>query len=79
MSNRQNSTKSVGSIIGEAIREVCYFLAILFCVLRACDVINWGWFWIMFPIFASWAAGIILLAVAGIIAFAAIEEAKSCE
>lgn len=66
--------KSIGSYLGESIKETCYFLTILFCVLRACGIITWSWFWIMAPIFISWVIGFVMLAVAGIITLAVIKE-----
>lgn len=66
--------ESIGASFGKAIKETCYFLTILFCALRACEIIDWNWFWIMSPIFFSWIIALILLAVAGIIAFIAIKD-----
>ena len=66
--------QSVGASLGKAVKETCYFLTILFCVLRACGITNWSWFWIMSPIFFSWVISFAALAIAGIIAFAAIED-----
>ncbi len=43
--------ESVGSYLGSSIKETCWFLTILFCALRACDIITWSWFWVMSPIF----------------------------
>lgn len=63
--------KKSGAQFGKSLKELCYFLTILFCALRACNVIGWAWYWIMSPIFVSWVIGILLLAVAGC-AFAAL-------
>jgi hypothetical protein len=40
----------------------------LFCALRACDVIDWPWFLVLSPIFISWIIGIVALVVAGLLA-----------
>lgn len=63
----RNKNKSVGTLIGEAIRNLCYFLTLLFCVLRVCNVITWKWYWIVLPIVAPKLLGVILLIVAGAI------------
>ena len=44
MSKKQSGASSVGGALGSALKEICYFLTILFCALRACGVINWSWF-----------------------------------
>lgn len=67
-----NRVKSSGSKAGEnfgkGLKNLCYFLTILFCTLRACDVIDWPWFLVMSPIFISWIIGIVALVVAGLLA-----------
>lgn len=65
--------KSVGTQLGEAFRELCYFITILFCALRSCDVITWPWYWVMSPIFFSWIICLVLMVFIGAIA---IEIAK---
>ena len=57
MSKKQSGASSVGGALGSALKEICYFLTILFCALRACGVINWSWFWVMSPIFLLLGAG----------------------
>ena len=42
--NRVKSTGSkAGENFGKGLKSLCYFLTILFCALRACDVIDWPW------------------------------------
>ncbi len=65
----------ISTSFSKTIKETLYFLAILFCAFRACGIINWNWFWIMSPIF-SWIIALVLFAVTGIIAFAAINNVK---
>lgn len=48
---------------GETFKETCYFLTILFCVLRACEIITWSWFWVMSPIFISWIIGVLFITI----------------
>lgn len=75
MMSRINKKKdqNVGNSLGNAIKEICYFLTILFCALRVCGVISWSWFWIMSPIFLSWIIGLVGIVIGCAIAFAVIE------
>ena len=70
----RNENKSVGSSLGKAVHDLCYFLTMLFCALRACDVITWKWYWVMSPLFASEIIGIIALIVAGAIAVSIVKD-----
>lgn len=36
----RNENKSVGASLGKALYSLCYFLTMLFCAPRACDVIT---------------------------------------
>lgn len=74
MMSRINKKKdqNVGTSLGNAIKEVCYLLTILFCALRACGIISWSWFWIMSPIFLSWTIGLVGFAIACVLSFIAI-------
>lgn len=65
MGNRERNS---GRLFGEALKETGYFLTILFCALRACGVVNWNWFWVMSPIFCSWALALVALCVSLVIA-----------
>lgn len=67
MSKKQSGASSVGGALGSTLKEICYFLTILFCALRACGVINWSWFWVMSPIFISWGIAVACLIVVGIL------------
>ncbi len=66
--------ESISTKIDNAIRNFCNFLTILFCVLRACDVITWEWYWVMSPYFVCWMIGVILLIVAGALTTAAVAD-----
>lgn len=70
----RNENKSVGSSLGKAVHDLCHFLTMLFCVLRACDVITWKWYWVMSPLFVSEILGIIALIVAGVIAINIVKD-----
>lgn len=39
------------------------FISILLCALRACDVITLEWYWLIAPIFISWAINILVVVV----------------
>lgn len=67
MYKKQTNSGSVGAMLGASLSKTSDFLTILFCALRACDVITWNWFWVMSPIFISFGLSIILLIIGGII------------
>lgn len=66
--------KSTDTSLGKAIYDLCSLLTMLFCVLRACDVITWKWYWVISPLIASYAIGIIALIVAGVIAISLVKN-----
>lgn len=51
--------------IGEAIGDLCRLLTMVFCVLRACDVITWKWYWVMSPLLTVEILGLILVIITG--------------
>lgn len=67
--NRVKSTGSkTGENFGKGLKNLCCFLTMLFCTLRACDVIDWPWFLVMSPIFILWIITIAALVIAGLLA-----------
>ncbi|MDD5022197.1 MAG: hypothetical protein PHR82_08750 [Endomicrobiaceae bacterium] len=58
--------KSKASSLGKGIKELCLYISLVFCALRATGVIEWNWFWILSPIIISNAFAILILAAAGI-------------
>ena len=74
MNKKQSGASGVGGAIGSALKDVCYFLTILFCALRACGVITWSWFWVMSPIFFSWVLALVCLGIVGLIAAIALKD-----
>ena len=72
----KNIASKIGDSLGKSISELCYFLAVLFCALRACDIISWKWYWIMSPIFISWGLGVLFLALAGVITMSLLKSKK---
>ena len=74
MSNKQSTAGTVGGALGSALKDLCQLLTIVSCALRACDVINWSWFWVLSPIFASWALALVRLVIVDIIAGATLKN-----
>ena len=67
--NRVKSSRSKArENFSKCYSNFCYFLTMLFCALRACDVIDWPWFLVMSPIFISWIITIAALVIAGLLA-----------
>ena len=63
MSNDNNNSKAAGGGIG-----FCGLLAIAFIVLKLCKVINWGWLWVLAPIWIPIALIILIIAIIFILA-----------
>lgn len=66
MNNNQNSANSNRTNLGNVIKEVCYFLTLLFWVLRACGVIDWSWIWVMSPVIFLWTTILIGYGIIGV-------------
>lgn len=60
-----NSSSSSSSGVGFA-----GLLAIVFITLKLCNVIDWSWWWVLAPLWGSFALGAALLALAAIITVA---------
>lgn len=41
--------------------SICSILTLIFVVLKLTGVINWGWVWVIFPIFVPLLIGIFFL------------------
>lgn len=72
----KNEDRSIGSSLGKAVHDLCYTLTMLFCALRACDVITWKWYWVISPLIISEVVGVIALVVAGAIAINLVTKDK---
>ena len=68
---KNNGNKIDGVTI---LAKVLNFLTILFCTLRACDVITWPWYAIMAPVFIAYGIAIVGLIVLGIIGLNGVIE-----
>ena len=42
----------------------CDLLTLTFIILKLCNVINWGWWWVLAPTWISITIGVILLLIA---------------
>jgi len=70
----KNENKNVGASLGRASRDLSFTLTMLFCALRACDVIAWKWYWVVSPLIASEIIGIIALVFAGALAISILKD-----
>ena len=71
---KNNGNKINGSTI---FVKVLNFLTLLFCALRACDVITWPWYAIMAPVFIAYGIAIVGLVIIGIVGLnGAIEDGR---
>ena len=51
------------SILFRGVTTAGNFISILLCALRACDVITLEWYWLIAPIFISWAINILVVVI----------------
>lgn len=59
--NSKKFAKGCGNIVS----AISKWTTLVFLVLRACDVINWEWYWILSPSLIAGIMGILGLALAG--------------
>lgn len=48
-------------------------LGVVFIILKLCKVITWSWVWVLAPFWISWAIGLILIIIIGIIGICSIK------
>lgn len=70
MKDKEN--KSIGDAIAEDVRSICNTMTMIFCIMRACDVIDWKWYQVMSPLIFSWALGVSALLFLGVVAVCAV-------
>lgn len=58
--------KSKASLFGAILNEFCLYTTIIFCTLRATNVIAWGWFWVLSPLIFSTIIGLLCFVCVGI-------------
>lgn len=65
---RKESTYSkVGSVIDKHFGNIGSSLTMLFCVLRACDVIDWQWYWVISPTIIAVLIAFVILAYTSVL------------
>ena len=69
-------SNDTNSHLGDSVSSTCYFLSLLFCVLQACDIIDWKWYWIMSPMFITWAITLVCTAIVLIAGYAVSHSNK---
>lgn len=57
--------KNVGKSCGTVISSISKWTTLVFLALRACDVIDWAWYWVLSPSLIALIMGILGLALAG--------------
>lgn len=57
--------KNVGKSCGTVISSISKWTTLVFLALRACDVIDWAWYWVLSPSLIALIIGILGLALAG--------------
>jgi len=45
----------------------CGALTIAFIVLKLCGVINWGWVWVLAPLWISWVLDLLIVGIAVVV------------
>lgn len=70
----EKKSTGIGKVLGKIVGGLGKGLTILFCVLRACDVIQWEWYWVMTPFFAVLGLSIIGFIIVGAAAAAVIDS-----
>lgn len=45
--------KQISKVIGGIVKFFDSYLTLLFLTLRACDVIDWPWYWVLSPLLLS--------------------------
>jgi hypothetical protein len=74
MNNKKNNASRIGGAIGKILGSV----TTVFIALRACVVIRWPWFWVLFPTLLAWGIGALVFLITGAaVAVAIISEDKN--
>ena len=60
--------KSSTSITGGL--GLCQLLTVLFVALKLCDKIDWGWWWVLSPLWLPWAIAFAVMGAIGMVAVA---------
>lgn len=57
--------KKIGKNCGTVISDISKWTTLVFLTLRACDIIDWAWYWVLSPSLIAIVLGILGLALAG--------------
>lgn len=55
----------IGKSCGTIVSSISKWTTLVFLALRACDVIDWAWYWVLSPSLIAVIMGILGLALAG--------------
>ena len=72
--NKENN--NYGAALGTLLDDLSKLLTLVFCVLRACDVITWKWYYVMAPMLIAEAIGVVCLIIAGAATISIIRQNK---
>lgn len=72
-----NKNNSIGEKFYNFVRKVLMALFLWFLVLRACDITDWAWYWVMSPIIAYVIIYVIVIFLYGLVK--AAEKSKEDE
>lgn len=61
----KNMANKIGTALGKIVGTLSKWTTIIFITLRACDVIDWEWYWVLSPSVISLIIGILGLAFVG--------------
>jgi hypothetical protein len=53
--------------LSKLFRDFCWMLTLLFTSLRACDVNNWSWYWVISPILVYYSIELIAVIYLGLV------------
>lgn len=65
--SKESTASKTGAVVGKTIASISKFLTMLFCVLRACDVIDWQWYWVVSPTIIAWLFAFVMFAFSGVL------------
>ena len=72
----ENNSRNAGGGVG-----IATVLAIVFIVLKLCNLITWSWVWVLSPLWISFGLILAILLIMGLVIFikVAIDEALKCK
>jgi hypothetical protein len=67
--NNKNVSSTAGGGIG-----FTWLLTIVFIVLKLCNVINWSWWWVLSPLWISFALALVVVILVALVIMAAVDD-----